>query len=183
MKPPQVPTLCTDVVGQAGSRGHFCFPWTLPVTSRNYLTSSCSELEGPRLVTHMSGALEGVLGHWPDLQCLRNFPPGLFNSQVNFLHGSLGFQEAGSRILPSLEDQTWIWHCVTFTTFWGSVPTHILGVGDPVPPPRGWGVKEGVTQMECPMIPTAEWQNPMSVVAIFYFYCLHSLSKEHVQFV
>ena len=106
MKPPQVPTLCTDVVGQAGSRGHFCFPWTLPVTSRNYLTSSCSELEGPRLVTHMSGALEGVLGHWPDLQCLRNFPPGLFNSQVNFLHGSLGFQEAGSRILPSLEDQT-----------------------------------------------------------------------------
>ena len=60
-------------------------------------------------------------------------------------------------------------------------PTHTLGVRDPVPPPRDRGVKEGVTQMECPMIPTAEWQNPMSVVAIFYFYCLQSLSKEHVQ--
>lgn len=97
MKPPQVPTLCTDVVGQAGSCGHFCFPWTLTGTSGSYLTSSCSELEGPRLVTHMSGALESVLGHWPDLQCLRNFPPGLFNSQVNFLHGSLGFQECSKK--------------------------------------------------------------------------------------
>ena len=62
MKPPQVPTLCTDVVGQAGSGGHFCFPWTLTGTSRSYLTSSCSEMEGPRLVTHMSDALESVAG-------------------------------------------------------------------------------------------------------------------------
>lgn len=59
----------------------------------------------------------------------------------------------------------------------GSEPTHTLGVGDPVPPPRGWSVKESMDQMECPMVPTADWQNPMSVVAILYFCSLHSLPK------
>ena len=126
------------------------------------------------------------LGHWPDFRCLRNFPPGLLNKQVNFLHGSLGFQEwvlqeAGSRIFPlSWGSDLSLALCYFHHILWVSVVQSLLtlwGVGDPVPPPRGRGVKESVAQMECPTVPTAEWQNPTSIVAIFYFYSLHSLPK------
>lgn len=72
---------------------------------------------------------------WTDPRWLRNSPRGLSNRQLNFLHGGLGFQEwvfqeAGSRIFPSLKVQALkLVQCyfhITTTFCWSPWPQSLL---------------------------------------------------------